>query len=497
MPTITFEEELKELFTDLHHSKLFADGKEIADAELIVPPAEVLTRYRQEKDKPSFDLLDFYRQYFKKAPEQTNEYVSDTTKPVQDHINKLWGILARQPQEQVNYTSLLPLPHPYIVPGGRFNEIYYWDSYFTMLGLQVSGKVDMIESMIDNFTYLINTVGFIPNGNRSYFSGRSQPPFYALMVDLLAQSRGDTIYIKYLPALVKEYQFWMDTHTDEKSKAIKRVVELGEGQFLNRYYDNINRPRTEMYLDDVELIEQKGEKYALQLILDIRAACESGWDFSARWCHDFHKLETIHTSEIIPSDLNALLYFLEKTIAKAYRLDNNTEQSQSYEDKANQRKQLINSLLWNNDTHFYHDYDFVAQQHTQALTLAGIFPLYFKIASPYQAAACATMIRDKFLKAGGVVSTPYHSGQQWDAPNGWAPLQWMTIQGLRNYGFDDLANKIKERWVALNTKVFKATGKLMEKYNVEDIGLESGGGEYPVQDGFGWTNGVLLKLLSE
>jgi alpha,alpha-trehalase len=131
------------------------------------------------------------------------------------------------------------------------------------------------------------------------------------------------------------------------------------------------------------------------------------------------------------------------------------------------------------------------------MTLAGTSALYFKTASPENAARVKQHIEEKFLVAGGVVTTLETTGQQWDAPNGWAPLQWMTIQGLENYGYSDLAGKIARRWIQLNTDVFKRTGKLMEKYNVVDTHLEAGGGEYEGQDGFGWTNGVLLALISQ
>jgi len=121
--------------------------------------------------------------------------------------------------------------------------------------------------------------------------------------------------------------------------------------------------------------------------------------------------------------------------------------------------------------------------------------MYFKIASPEQAKAVASIIEKNFLQSGGVTTTLETTGQQWDAPNGWAPLQWITIQGLENYGMHDLAKETATRWIALNKKVYQRTGKLMEKYNVYDTALDAGGGEYPSQDGFGWTNGVLLKLL--
>ena len=172
---IYLEKDYQELFTDLHASGLFPDGKEISDAISHQDPEEILKAYRAEKEQEGFDLRAFYDEHFSVAPARETNYVSDTEAPVQDHINKLWDILARVPEKEDFYSSRIALPYPYIVPGGRFNEIYYWDSYFTMLGLQVSGRIDMIEDMVKNFAHMIKEFGFIPNGNRSYYLGRSQP----------------------------------------------------------------------------------------------------------------------------------------------------------------------------------------------------------------------------------------------------------------------------------------------------------------------------------
>jgi alpha,alpha-trehalase len=126
--------------------------------------------------------------------------------------------------------------------------------------------------------------------------------------------------------------------------------------------------------------------------------------------------------------------------------------------------------------------------------LAAVFPLFFEIATSSQASAVEKVLRDKFLKPGGLTTTLLHSGQQWDAPNGWAPLQWIAYRGLLNYGFEDLANQIKTNWINVNLKVYANTGKMTEKYDVWSKDGEASGGEYPNQDGFGWTNGVFLAL---
>ena len=209
-------------------------------------------------------------------------------------------------------------------------------------------------------------------------------------------------------------------------------------------------------------------------------------------------MSTIHTTDIIPVDLNALLYFMERLLERVYRLEGEAEQADLFLQRADDRRDALLVYCWDEALGFFVDYDFVNDAPTGVLSLAGAFPPFFRMVSDSEKAdRTAARIDSSFLQPGGVVSTLYITGQQWDAPNGWAPLQWITIQGLRHYGHDAMAQTIKERWIDLNLKVYRNTGKLVEKYNVMDMGLEAGGGEYPVQDGFGWTNGVLLRLLTE
>ena len=255
-------------------------------------------------------------------------------------------------------------------------------------------------------------------------------------------------------------------------------------------------PRPEAFKEDVELAKESG-KDAEEVYNHIRAACESGWDFSSRWFEDGENLSTIHTTEIIPVDLNVLLFHLESTLATAYRYQGNPTLQQHYKQTADARKAAIFQYCWDESSGTFRDYDFVAGKHTEIPSLAMMYPLFFKIASMEQAEQVARYIQTHFLQAGGVVSTLNRTGEQWDSPNGWAPLQWITIQGLRNYGFNELADDIQNRWIRLNIKVYKQSGKLVEKYNVVDENIEDGGGEYPTQDGFGWTNGVLLRLLNQ
>ena len=492
------EELYEELFVDVQMAAVFPDGKTFVDCSPKMTPATILSEYREEKLSEGFNLKSFVLDHFELPHQYSTDFKADTSRTAAEHINALWPVLTREPDDAEPGT-LISLPNPYIVPGGRFGEIYYWDSYFTMLGLQTGGKVDMIENMIDNFAYLIDTIGFIPNGNRTYFLTRSQPPFFAAMVDLLADEKGTSIYQKYLPALEKEYAFWMDglQEVTAAQPARNHVVRLKDGSILNRYWDKGAYPRAEMYRDDVETAKENEERLPKDIYSDLRAACESGWDFSSRWLADGETLHTIQTTEIIPVDLNALLYNLELQLQKAYLELGRQDEADLYGQRAQQRRENLIQYCWNPELGFFMDYNFVEDAFTATPSLAGLYPLFFGLAEPEQAEQVAQIVQSDFLKAGGVVSTLNETGQQWDAPNGWAPLQWITIGGLRNYGKHELADTIKERWINLNVRVYKNTGKMVEKYNVLDMSLDAGGGEYPVQDGFGWTNGVLLHLLQE
>jgi alpha,alpha-trehalase len=367
-----------------------------------------------------------------------------------------------------------------------------------MLGLRVSGEHDLIRHMLDNFAYLIDTYGHVPNANRSYYLTRSQPPFFALMVRLLAEIDGPQVLVRYLPHLQKEYNYWMDGYfrLDDHETSFRRVVLLPDGHILNRYWDDLPAPRPESYREDVELAHQAAP-YGVspdRVYRHLRAACESGWDFSSRWLGDGQHLATIHTTDILPVDLNCLLYDLEQTLSAAYRQSAFSEPGDYYAQKAEKRRKAVETYCWDHQRHFFMDYNCILHKPASVLSLAGVFPLFFGMATAEQAGHVHEYIHGSFLKTGGVVCSLGESGQQWDAPNGWAPMQWMAHQGLLRYGFTQTAAEICSRWMALNDKVFRDTGKMMEKYNVIDTSLPAGGGEYPNQDGFGWTNGVYLAL---
>ena len=480
------------LFTEVQLKRVLGDNKTFVDATPKYAPDVILKKYANMAKDSTLDLRRFVMDNFN-LPVNPKIIPSAKSSSLKEHLEKLWNSLIRKADVKQPYSSLLPLPKPYIVPGGRFREIYYWDSYFTMLGLAASNRYDLMENMLDNFAYLINTYGHIPNGNRSYYLTRSQPPYFALMVDLLQQKKGKIIYQKYLPALQKEYAFWMDGSEKMKDgETHRRVVNVG-GSVLNRYWDDSKKPRQESYYEDIQtgLINTNSDG---MVYTHLRAGAESGWDFSSRWFEDTMNIGSIETADIIPVDLNCLMYGYEQVLAKALKSQNQTAKANSILAKSTKRKDAILKYCWNEQLQCFFDYDFKQQTTTNKYSLAAVLPLFTKIATTEQAASVKNIIEQKFLKDGGVVSTIYHTGQQWDAPNGWAPLQYNTVQALMNYGYKDLAKNIATRWMTINEKVYNTNGKMLEKYNVEDISLESGGGEYPTQDGFGWSNGVYLKF---
>jgi alpha,alpha-trehalase len=226
----------------------------------------------------------------------------------------------------------------------------------------------------------------------------------------------------------------------------------------------------------------------------IRAAAESGWDFSSRWFRDEDDFASIHTTDILPVDLNCLMHHLEKTLAEAYFLNDQLDLHYKYVQLAKDRCDAIQTYFWDEIRNYYMDYDFKRRRCTNSVTLAGVFPLFLKLANKAQSHYIRAYIRLNFMKSGGVLTTLVRSGQQWDAPNGWAPLQWITYKGLRNYNFHRTANELSAEWLGLIEKQFKHSGKMLEKYNVADTNLTAGGGEYENQEGFGWTNGVYLRM---
>jgi len=187
---------------------------------------------------------------------------------------------------------------------------------------------------------------------------------------------------------------------------------------------------------------------------------------------------------------------LEKTLERAYSVKNDSPNAKTYYERASKREEAIQKYLWVEEEKFFADYNFLNEKPSRIVNMSIVYPMAFKIATQKQAVCVKDHLEKKFLSHGGLLSTLIYSGEQWDAPNGWAPLQWMAYKGMKQYNMDGFAEKIANRWTQKVESVFEMTGKLTEKYNVVDEGSNASGGEYPNQDGFGWTNGVYLKLKS-
>lgn len=483
------------LFNDVQTAKLFPDQKTFADAVPNSDPLMILADYRMQKNQSGFDLRHFVQVNFT-LPKDGEKYVPPAGQSLREHIDGLWPVLTRSTTTAEKWDSLLPLPEPYVVPGGRFREIYYWDSYFTMLGLAESNHWDKVSDMVANFAYEIDSWGHIPNGNRTYYLSRSQPPFFAFMVELLAQHDGNDALKKYLPQMLKEYSYWMEgIETLQPGQQNKRVVKLDDSTILNRYWDERDSPRPESWVEDIATAKSNPNRPATEIYRDLRSAAASGWDFSSRWMDNPNQLGTLRTTSIVPVDLNALMYKMEKMIALASKAAGDDAKAAQYDGFANARQKGIEKYLWNDKEGWYADYDLKSHKVRNQLTAAALFPLYVNAAAKDRASKVATATQAHLLQPGGLATTSVKSGQQWDAPNGWAPLQWVAASGLQNYGQDNVAMDVTWRFLTNVQHTYDREKKLVEKYDVSTTGTGGGGGEYPLQDGFGWTNGVTLKML--
>lgn len=520
----TPDKQYGELFYAVQEGDTFVDSKTFCDVLPMedVTPAQIKDEFLRRKDMPDFDIKRFVEEFFV-IPDYIHEnHFAPEGATIQEHIENMWGVLAQHPSE--NEGSRIGLRNKTYKPGKRFNETFYWDSFFAMQGLAEAGRWDEVEGMVENFSDLIHQYGHIPNGTRTYLLSRSQPPLFAAMVNLLAEHKGESALTKFLPALQREYRFWMRgeagiSQTGAEASVSKRVVRLSKDfddydepyTILNRHYDASGVPRPEAYKEDIETLEL-ARHYNKELVVDdayifraIRGMAELGWDMTSRAMADGMNLHTANTLDIIPVDLNCHLYTLEKTIAKAlsikaYRYAPDSvadnpyiQQANRYEALAERRKRAINKYCWDEERQMYCDYNFVKQCPTGIDSAAALTPLYVGLADCDKADKTARRIEQDFLVSGGLRTTLNETGQQWDGDMGWSPLHVMAIEGLGNYGKDELATVVRDRWVSMIEDVFSVTREIFEKYNVRNREI-GGGGEYVVQPGFGWTNGGYLWM---
>lgn len=482
-----------DLFATVQERGLFTDSKTFADAVPRRLPDAIMEDWKGQGPADDAALRAFVEANFILPTEADCD--APDGRPLREHITHLWPVLTREAETPAPGASVLALPRRHVVPGGRFRELYYWDSYFTMLGLVRSDRQDLVEDMIAVFGSLIDRYGHIPNGTRSYYLSRSHPPVFYLMAALSRDASADA-RAQRLRWMRAEHDFWM---AGEEGLAPdgehRRVVRLADGALLNRYWDDRAAPRDESWREDIELAQRAPDRDAPELWRDIRAAAESGWDFSSRWLGDGKSLETIRTTRLLPIDLNALLFGLERAIAEEAKALGDDVVAAEFARRAEARREAIDRHLWNPDAGIFADYDLDLGRVSDQSTAAQGFALFTGVASAERVPAVANAMTG-LLRAGGLLTTGDTTDQQWDAPNGWAPLHWVAIEGLRAYGQTELADMIAQRWLAMVASHYEATGQLLEKYDVEQR-RAGGGGEYGTEIGFGWTNGVTLALMPD
>ena len=392
----------------------------------------------------------------------------ERVRQARDYITAYWPTLERyHPKDD---DTLVGLPNKYLVPAHEeghefdFNEMYYWDSYFMVQGMLDEQHKDLIMGILDNLLYMQKRFGVIPNASRTYLMGRSQPPFLTSFIfDVYeAYSPGKTWLKQSIAIAMDEYEtVWMN-----RTKPNARLVYEG----LSRYYD-IN------YIHDL-------------------AETESGWDMTPRFSR--------RCLNYLPVDLNSLLYKYEMDFAKAAAIFGHKADAKKWEDKAKHRKKAMDRLMWSNVKGLFYDYNYAKERRGTVSSLATYYTMWAGLASEKQAKQMVKNLK-KFEQKGGLATTDQQLGTlvpgatptQWAYPNGWAPLHFIIIEGLKRYGYDYEARRIANKWLKTNLDWFDKNGVFIEKYNVVSPEKPPAKGLYPSQTGFGWTNAVFERLCQD
>ncbi|MGD1895748.1 MAG: trehalase family glycosidase [Phormidesmis sp.] len=417
--------------------------------------------------------------------------------------------LTRLPKDvgAIEKHGLLYLPGDYVVPGGRFNEVYGWDSYFILLGLLQDGEVDLAKSLTKQLLYQVEHYGAVLNANRTYYLSRSQPPLLSRMVLKLYEHTQDTDWLSgALPVLTAYYNYWLADEHSHISSGLSRFYDFGKGpapEVVASERDEEGRT----HFDRIKTFYQQNEisDYDVSLYYDAekdeltdlfykgdRTMRESGFDPTNRFGP--FSIDILH---YLPVCLNSLLCQMEKDMVAMHRLAGNAG-AQVWEKRASDRASAINEYLWDEAHGLYFDYHFPTQKRRHYAFATTFYPLWTGVASEQQAKRVVDNL-SKFEAPGGVRTSTVTSGNQWDDPFGWAPLQLIAVEGLWRYGYRDEADRLARRFISLLVEDFERVGSLVEKYDLNERSSQvSDGIQYGYSSneiGFGWTNGVLLTLL--
>ncbi len=411
--------------------------------------------------------------------------------------------------EHIEEHGLLYLPHSYVVPGGRFNEMYGWDSYFIVLGLLRDGQVQLAIQMVEQLLYEIQYYGTILNANRSYMLRRSQPPVLTPMILAVFKQTQDLDWLKsLLPCLEHYYYYWMIPPHFNIATGLSRYYALGEGPapevlFSERdeqgknHYDRVCDYYQQFEVDEYDLglyYDPKHNSLTDLFYKGDRAMRESGFDISHRFGP--FSVDIIH---YVPVCLNVLLYKMEQDTAQIYDLIGYGEIAVQWQERAIARRQRIDQLLWDEEGGLYFDYNFLTESRSKYQFATTFYPLWAGIASPEQAQRVAENLH-KFEAPGGLMTSTNISGNQWDAPFGWAPLVLFAVQGLCRYGHLEDGHRLARNFISLVVQEFERYGTIVEKYDVSrcsaNVSDDIFFGYSSNEIGFGWTNSVFLELLA-
>ncbi len=412
--------------------------------------------------------------------------------------------------DQLKVQGLLYLPHPYVVPGGRFNEMYGWDSYFIQVGLLRDGEVELAKNLTDNFLYQVKNYGQVLNANRSYYLTRSQPPFLTEMVLGVYEKTHDREWLSSaLPMIEKYYRVWVQEPHLTPETGLARYYDRGEGpapEVLSAEKDAAGRNHYQLvkeYFKTHQISDYDVNQYydrATDQLKPLfykgdRSMRESGFDPSNRFGP--FNIDIIHYN---PVCLNSLLYLMESQTADILHTLGREGEVSQWRDRATHRAELINRLMWDGQEGLYYDYDFVSKHVRRYPFLTTFYPLWAGIATKEQAARVKNNL-SKFERTGGLQTSIHVSGNQWDSPFGWAPLQMIAVEGLRRYGYNAEAERISMEFLGLVYREFLRQGYIVEKYDVvhggSNVASQIHFGYSANQAGFGWTNAVFTRLYDE
>lgn len=429
--------------------------------------------------------------------------------------------------------GLLYLPNRYVVPGGRFNEMYGWDSYFILLGLIHDGKIDLARGMVENFFYEIEHYGAILNANRTYFFTRSQPPFLSSMIREVYEhpapgKEADPAWLARAYSYAeRDYALWTSSAHRAGNTGLARYRDLGEGPVPeiaddSSYYPDVIRWLLSHPKDHPEYLvpgaesPTSAEAAALKKTsCDVLAskvcahAVIDGWRLSAAFYRGDRAMRESgfdttfrfgpfsgSTDRFAPVCLNSLLFRYEQDMAHFATMLGKHDEATTWNNRANRRKSAINTYLWDARAGIYFDYDYIARRRSSYHFASTFYPLWAGAATPQQASAVRSHL-DLFEQPGGLAMSDVESGVQWDAPYGWAPATWLAVSGLDRYGFHDDAIRIGRSFSHTVLENFLRDGTIREKYNVASgtANIQVAAGYKSNVVGFGWTNGVYLQLL--